>query len=178
MLLGPPVAVLGCAVRLSCQTTREEITLTVSCQRAPAVVATATLTNQTAIERAVAVGIVLGNGTRRPSAIVLRRKVANASQWDDLTYMLGPVAGRVHPWIVSLVPGGSYSLPIDLDRFMFRASGKRLDKPEEPALIELMLEAKLVSEEYSDTPAVYAIPVWTGSLTSNSLRIPDECQRR
>jgi hypothetical protein len=153
------------------------MTLELTCGTVPSPAVTATLQNRTASDARVVIGLRLWNGTRWPSAVRLQYRAAGATQWQEFRHGGFPVAGRVDPWVVSVPASGSFSFPIELKKFVTVASSGSFTSLIEPGTLRLVLEAEPLRAMNLNDPPNEGPPIWTGVLSSDLLRVPDDCKR-
>lgn len=153
------------------------MTLELTCGTGPTPAVTATLQNQTSRDARVVIGLRLWNGTRWPSAVRLQHRVAGATQWQEFRHGGFPVAGRLDPWVVSVPARGSFSFPIELKKFVTVASSGPSTSLIEPGAPRLVLEAEPLRAMNPNDPPDEGPPIWTGMLSSNLWRVPDDCKR-
>jgi hypothetical protein len=119
-------------------------------------------------------GVMLANGRKQyPRYVVLTltdsqgksRRLDLKEPWF--------VAGRMDPLVVPLPVGSTFSIPVDLEKYVAAAS-KEFDYKLKPGTY--FLEAQFTGRGFSqreanlDMKGIALMPCWTGSITSNQLR--------
>lgn len=119
-------------------------------------------------------GIMLANGRRQyPTAVILN--ITDSQGIHRRFDLIGPpgVAGRIDPFVLPLPVGGTFSIPVDLDKYWASAS-KDFDYKLPPGAywIEAQFMGKSVSEREAnlDSKNVSLFPYWEGIVDSNELR--------
>jgi hypothetical protein len=125
---------------------------------------------------AVVIGGILANDRKYllgSLAFVLHRDLdADATvQYVDPTFN-GIVGGRVDDWLVALPPGSAYSVVLPMSEALRRNFSQS-------ANVSARLAALPHSEHSSsDLAGQRFVHLWTGTLVSESVRIPESCPAR
>jgi len=123
---------------------------------------------------AVAVGGILGNDRQyllsELSFVVHRADVPDTTiPYVDPTFN-GRIGGRLDEWLVALPPGSSYSIMLPLTDAVRRSlSGT--------AEVSARLLAQPHTNTSTDLAALRFVHLWTGTLASEPIRIPESCSQ-
>jgi hypothetical protein len=122
----------------------------------------------------VNLGAMLANGKRQyPNAVVLVLTDAQGkSRRLDLREP-GAIAGRVDPFILPIPIGATFSIPVDLDKYV-AAESREFDYKLKPGsyLLDAQFTGRSVSQQEAnlDVKGIALMPYWTGTVASNQLR--------
>src|SRR5262249_41027697 len=85
------------------------------------------------------------------------------------------VGGRLDPWLIALPPDASYSVAVPARKF--KLTPHLIEEPfSAPADLQLHLTTREVGRANNDMQAISMIHVWVGTLTSDWVRFPSNCQ--
>ena len=162
----------------------DPITVSIQCRKAPEPTGAFRLTieNSGTDATALLLGMSLANGRwQELRELTLLVKWPQQEQPEEFQYRSrqfpAGVAGRIDHWILTLPSDSVYSMtlsPLDFFSPVRSVSLARLPMPSE---ISVRLAGKPVTYDLNvDMVGLRTMRLWTGTLTSKSIKIPDECQ--
>jgi hypothetical protein len=172
------VVMLGVAERG--QSAAGPLQLLLECSQTSEVTFRVTLQNVSSSPTAVVIGMVLANDRKYLlKNLVLRVRREGAA--DTLLQYFDPsapaaIAGRVDPWLVTLPPGSSYSIPV-LAKHFASPPTYTAETFSTPADVQLQLTTQEMATPNSDLQGLRLIHVWVGTLSSNWIAVPASCGR-
>jgi hypothetical protein len=148
--------------------------LTLSCSRTDEVVFRFTLQNVSADPNAAIIGMILGNDKKFLAEGFLLRLLGSGTELHFVDVSVPGIAGRVDPWLVMLPPGAAYSGVIPASCFR-RSPELSYETFQVPARVQLHLTTRPVQPPNLDMMGISLIRVWTGTVGSNELDVPGQC---
>jgi hypothetical protein len=138
------------------------------------------LHNEADSAAALVLGLALANGrVYLPTALTLLRATLDKSGDEQFDYShpaYGFISGRVDPWVVPLPPGAKYSLSIPAAHFVSKEHFERFANNEDERDVRLVLHGRPIVQPNLDMPGLRLLSVWTGQVTSNSVKLPSACR--
>jgi hypothetical protein len=120
-------------------------------------------------------GFMAGNGRKQYASKILLNLTDMAGKSRRLELMpAGIIGGRVDPMIVPLPMGSTFSILVDMDNYWDAASSEFAGKLKPRSYsVEAQFEGAAVSQQETslDMQAVALMPYWTGTVTSNRVRV-------
>ena len=153
----PPPAALSLA--LSCGEQSSEVTLTIR--------------NPDQTDTAVLIGIALANGRwYQPRELVMELRRSGSPEVEELLYKGATnIAGRVDHWVIALPAGATYALTLRATEFVSTSAARAGAPPEE---LSVRLTGRPITSDLNvDMTGMKAWRLWTGSVSSNALRLSD-----
>ncbi len=122
---------------------------------------------------AVLLGIVLANGRwYLPRELVIELRRSGSQDVEELVYT-GPrdIAGRIDHWVVALPVGATFTVPLRAAEFASTTATQAVAPPEE---LRVRLAGRPIASSLNvDMTGMKAWRLWTGSVSSNALRLSD-----
>lgn len=153
--------------------------LLLACSQASELTIRFTVHNVSTTPTAAVIGTILGNDKKYlPARLTLT--VRRAGVPDATLPYIDPtgsfVAGRLDPWLITLPPDASYSVPVPAQNFRHTASLTK-EPFSAPADLQLRLATREIdrTSTSSDMQGLSLIHVWVGTLTSDWVRFPSDC---
>lgn len=154
---------------------QSEVSLILSCGEQAGEVALS-IQNAGRADTAVLLGIALANGLwYLPREVVVELERSGNSEPEELVYR-GPsgIAGRIDHWIVTLPVRAAFTLTLKPTEFVSTAPARATSPPE---ALRLRLTGRAITSDLNpELAGMKEWRVWTGSATSNTLRLSD-CSR-
>jgi hypothetical protein len=127
-------------------------------------------------DTAVLLGIVLANGRwYLPRELVMELRRSGSQDVEELAYS-GPrdIAGRIDHWVVALPVGATFIVPLRAAEFVSTSATRAVAPPED---LRIRLAGRPITSDLNvDMTGVRAWRLWTGTVSSNALRLSD-CAR-
>jgi hypothetical protein len=176
--VGIAVAVLNVLVGgPAASQTGDPLRLAFECRQASELKFRFTIHNISPAPAAVVIGTILANDKKYlPDRLELTVRRPGVSE-VNLTYVdptVPGVAGRLDPWLIALPPDASYSLTVPAQNFRL-APGLSKEPFSTPADLQLRLTTRQVGMLNGDVQGLNFIHVWIGTLASDWIRFPSEC---
>jgi hypothetical protein len=164
----------------------EPLVISLQCRKAPEPTGGFRLTVENTGDDATAIllGMSLANGLwqelRELTLLVKRpqQEEMEEYQYRSRQFPAG-VAGRIDHWILTLPGDSAYSMGLSPLDFFSPVRSIRLARLPSPAEVSVRLLGKPVTSDLNvDMAGVRTMRLWTGTVTSKSVKVPDDCQWR
>jgi hypothetical protein len=164
-------------VSLRAQAVSNPLQFILSCTKVPEPTLRFTIRNVSDASTAAVIGSIIGTyRVYSPDDLKLVvRRAGNADTTFELfNRSVGVIGGRIDQWLLALPAGATFSMPLPLRQY------SATEQLTIPAAVQLRLTTHSLSEKNlsSGLSDQRFIPLWIGTLTSNWLRFPDECDDR
>ena len=162
----------------------DPLTVSIQCSKAPEPVGAFRLTieNSGSDVTAILLGMSLANGRwQELRDLTLLVKWPQQEQPEEFQYRSrrfpADVAGRIDHWILTLPSGSAYSMTLSPLDFFSPVRSVSLATLPSPSEISVRLVGKPVTYDLNiDMAGLRTMRLWTGTVNSKSVKVPDECQ--
>lgn len=132
--------------------------------------------NSDQTDTAILIGIALANGRwYLPRELVIELRRSGSTEVEELVYN-GPtnIAGRIDHWVVALPVQATFTLILRAADFIATSPARAVSPAEE---LKVRLAGRPIASDLNvDMTGMKTWRVWTGSASSNALRLSD-CSR-
>jgi hypothetical protein len=162
LVQGPAAPQTALSLILSCGEQSSEVTLSIH--------------NADRTDTAVLIGIALANGRwYQPRELVMQLRRSGSPEVETLVYNGATnIAGRIDHWVIALPVRATFTLTLRAADFIATTPAPAASPAEE---LKVLLTGRPVTSDLNvDMTGMKTWRVWTGSASSNALRLSD-CSR-